>query len=478
MIVQSPSTDPQIRGAALIALGRVGDEADAEVFLSILWPGRGDPHVQSMAALGLGLLPPIKEPTIRTRVREHIAYVAAAKGRDVRVRGFTFVAAGMRARTDRGMAMSLARQCTPAYVKDGYDAASLAFACGISRSGLLLPELVEAARKSELGGKKLNDIGRAHAVAGLGLVGSPLAFETLLDLLRSRRAGIETRRSAALGMGRLLREVELTGDQRKQAERALLRAYAKGRDPHLRAYALIAMACARRPLALDKLEDAVASNADPVVKPYAAIGLGLAARRVVGARRAKIQRLLLERLNGTKEIEFASALTIAVGLAGAADATAELVARLERRSSPAAVRGAAAEALGLLQRPLPPVTRALMNAFREKAPRLVESATLGLGLLGKRGLSKELVERLQKTSSGPMQGRLTLALAYLGQGDAVEPLLALLRDRTKKRVVRELAAVALGLIADPQEEDVLFELEAYYNYGATTVVTFELLAIF
>jgi HEAT repeat protein len=71
-----------------------------------------------------------------------------------------------------------------------------------------------------------------------------------------------------------------------------------------------------------------------------------------------------------------------------------------------------------------------------------------------------------------------MALGHIGQGSAVEPLLKTLRDTRQNRVVRDLAAVALGLLGDPREQDILFELDAYFNYFATTTLTYELLTIF
>ena len=53
-----------------------------------------------------------------------------------------------------------------------------------------------------------------------------------------------------------------------------------------------------------------------------------------------------------------------------------------------------------------------------------------------------------------------------------------LEDRAQKSVVREYAAVALGLMVDTRSPDVLFEFDADFNLFATTVTTNELIRLY
>ncbi|MHC4817382.1 MAG: HEAT repeat domain-containing protein, partial [Planctomycetota bacterium] len=317
-----------------------------------------------------------------------------------------------------------------------------------------------------------------HAVAALGLLRSPLACDLLARLLRSRRAGIQTRRSAALTLGRLLREAELSEDQVKAARQVLVHVLDKGKDAALRGYAAIALAGAGGRAAIHDLMQVVDRGGNQEVRAYAALGLGLAARRVDEKQARKIRRFLIEELSKAKGIEMSSSLSIAAGLAGATEAAEFLRFRVAKASLPATVRGAAAEALGLMGQRDPETGEALLEALRHGPPDLVEGATIGLGLLGRRDVAPELVKRLEGATSGILQGSLTVALGHLGQSSAVDPLLKTLRDKNQKRVVRDLAAVALGLLGDPREQDLLYELDAYFNYFATTTLTFELLTIF
>ena len=99
-------------------------------------------------------------------------------------------------------------------------------------------------------------------------------------------------------------------------------------------------------------------------------------------------------------------------------------------------------------------------------------------MLGRRGVAPRLVEQLKKTNSTMLQARILLALGRLDHDSAVEPLLQLLRDKSARRLVREFAAVALGLMGDRREVDPLFSVDAFFNFYATTVATHELVRLY
>lgn len=477
-LIATPQTRPKLRQACLIALGRVGGPEDVDYFLAALRGDKETDAVQTAAALGLGMLPPIGNEEKRAYVREHLDYlVASGGGRSRLVRSFCMMAAGMRARSDKTMAINLARDCAT-YVKDGYDAGTLAYACGVSGDTLLLPELMYAARRGVMGGVKLDDVARSHATAGLGFMHSPLSVHTLLLVLKSRRAGVQARRGAVLSLGRLLREMRLDDDMTKRVRKEVLAAFRKDNDAVLRAFAAIALAGACEPMAVDELMRVVERSGNPVVKPYAALALGLAARRLEKKDADKVRGFLRERAAKEKELEFSSALTLSLGLAVDVESRDYLLERVTSTKLPAPVRAAAAEALGLLRRSDPEVDAALLDALHNGPPQLVEAASLALGLVGRRSTAKELLARFKTADTGLLQGALTLALGHLGQSTAVDPLLAILRDKRQKRVIRDLAAVALGILGDPREKDVLFALDAYFNYFATSILTNELLQIF
>ncbi|MGQ0614104.1 MAG: hypothetical protein ACT4PV_10240 [Planctomycetaceae bacterium] len=479
-LAENRLVDRMLRASALLALGRVGTEEDHILFLRVLGTRGEMDAVHEAAALGLGLLPPFETPDARENVREQLDYFLNEPGAlPARARAFALVTMGLRGRDDPVLALSLAAPCASrGVVRDGHEAAALLFACGLTRNEALLPELMNGALEREAAGHKLDDVGRSHAALALGLTRSAKTALSLARLLDARSSGVQTRRGAALALGRLLREAELDPEAGLAAERALRSALEKGRDSVLRSYAAISLACARRPLALDALREAIDKAGDPVLKPYAALGLGLAARDMTGAEADSIRAFLLEEWEKAREIELSSALCVAVGLAGARDATPGLLERVARRSLPAPVRGAAAQGLGLLGNASDEIADALFEALRSPAPELAEDAALALGLLGRRGTAATLAEMLPSLPGLRLQGRLTIALGMLGQDTAVEPLLAILRDATAKIPVRESAAVALGLLGQRAASDPLFDLDAFFNTYATTLATHELLQIY
>ena len=192
----------------------------------------------------------------------------------------------------------------------------------------------------------------------------------------------------------------------------------------------------------------------------------------------KIGRFLHTELEKCKQAELSSALCISIGLAGWTDATEDLLERATRSRLAARQRGAAIEALGLMGKSNPKVDKALFEILEGGNRDTIPDAALALGLLGRRGTAAVLLKKLDKTDSDSVRGSIILALGHLGSVASVEPLLEILASPKRKFVVREFAAVALGLIADSRNTDVLFEIDADFNYFASTVVTSELIRLY
>ena len=249
-------------------------------------------------------------------------------------------------------------------------------------------------------------------------------------------------------------------------------------DPVLRGFAAIALGGAKEPLETRALMDAVDRGGNAVAKPFCAIALGLSARSL-GKDGDKIRKFLIREFDKANDIELSSALAVALGLARAKKATKQLLARVMKRSKPAPVRGAAAQGLGIMRSSSAEVAEALETILRkERSPQLLQDVALSLGLMGRRAFGIELARMIPKTKSVLLQGRLMLALAHLGHGAAVEPLLELLKNRNARTLTREFAAVALGILGDRRDEDLLFSLDAYFNYFATTPATNEWLRLY
>jgi hypothetical protein len=377
------------------------------------------------------------------------------------------MAISLRIRDDRTLGASLAARCTRE-MRTVNEAAAFLYSCGVARDPLVAPVLLEAVREGTIGTQKLHDVSRSHAALALAMAGDASAIHTLVQVLRSRRARTQTRRGAALGVGLMLRRDSLTDEQRAAGEAALLGAFDKCHDPLARGYCAVGMGTARRPFGIAVLKDAVQRSGNGPVRPYAALALGLAAPRLKDDQAQRTRRFLFQELGGARDIQLAAALSIAVGVSGARDAKEQLTKRLARKHLNAALRGPAIQGLGLLGESNRDIERTLIAALDEGTDEVVEDASLALGFLGRRSTARLLVAKLEQTRSEPVQAHMVVALSHLGGTAAVEPLLALLADGSKKHTMRESAASALGILVGGRARDPLFEIDTFSNpYGLT-----------
>jgi HEAT repeat protein len=300
------------------------------------------------------------------------------------------------------------------------------------------------------------------------MAGDANAIHSLVQVLRSRRAQAQARRGAALGVGLMLRREDLDEGQRKAGQAALLRAFDKSHDPLVRAFSAVGMGTAHQPFGISVLKNAVPRSSNGAVRPYAALALGLAARRLDENEAKKVRSFLFKELGDARDIQLGAALSIAVGVSGAEEARDQLFKRLARKNLKASLRGPAIQGLGLLGITSPEIDRALVDARDNGPPEVVEDAALALGFLGRRATARLLVAKLEQTRSESVQAHMVVALSHLGSTAAVEPLLKLLADESRKHTVRESAAAALGILVEEHAPDPLFEVDAFCNpYGLT-----------
>ncbi len=468
-----------LRAAAVMALGRMGGDEDAYFFLRLLRENKEATVVVEAAAVALGILPPLDDTTrlhARAALRE---LIGRPKRLPTRARGLLLLTAGLRARYDPDLVLALLERGSGRRLKAD-DTANLIYALGLTRHPLVVPEVIRAVRRGQFAGRELSDLQRAHAVQALALVDTPNRVRLLAMILRSRKARMETQRSAVMVLGRLLREGELTAHDRQVATGRLALTFEKGRDPTLRGYAALAMGGARPPFGVDALQRKAESGAHHNIRPYCFLALGLAARQMDEVEGVPIRSFLHERLRDTREPERAASLSIALGLARAHEATDLLLERLEKKSSSPPLRGAAAQGLGLMEARSVRVMKALEDIALEgrKKPKLLEDVVLALGLTGRRDVALKLINLLKETTSSIVHGRIIIALGHLDHGRTIEPLHAILKDKRERTIVREFAAVALAFIGDRRDEDLLFNLDAFFNLHATTAATHELMRLY
>lgn len=279
----------------------------------------------------------------------------------------------------------------------------------------------------------------------------------LVPLANGSREVEEVVQGCVLALGRI---ADGDRDATDVKVRAVLQATASGGDALSRRFALVALAqSATRPgadgshAAADDARAFLLSRLADGKSPERcwaalAIGLGEHARLARGDERSiAVDAAMLAALRGAGSPEEIGALAIASGLMRNREATAELLARLDRTGDPRA-SGHVAVALGLLgdEKALAPLRAQLSKARFQ--PELLRDTAVGLALLEDSTLVDALVSTLQKATSLASQSSAASVLGWIGDRDAIAPLLKLLGDPGATATARAFAAVALGRVCD------------------------------
>ncbi len=471
------SKDESVRANCLLALGRMGDD-DANLMLHVLRDAGSADETREAAALAIGLLPEIDDSATRVRVRRHFDYWLGGHGDlPAQTRPLVAISAGLRARHDALLMMGLGFKLDQSG-RDRELTAALMIGCGLAGDRMLVPELIRATRKNRATDRaEFEDCLRGHAATALGRTGDPSATKTLMAVLRSRRAGSQAKRAAALALGRLLRlRVVPDGDLRSAL--ALLRRTAeRGRDSELRGFALLALAeCHQRDFT-QELMKTLGSGGNNDVRPYAALALGIRGRSLGSEMAKPIARFLAEELSKARHASLEASICLALGMVRASEAREVLLDRVENQNAPLIVRSHATQAVGLLGRPTPRANQVLEGLVRSGSNELAGDAALSLGLLGRRSVARRLVRNLEAAPSSRAQGMVTLALGHFANEATSGALVTILTRQGARVPTRESAATALGLMYDTREQDILFGIPADMNFHGTTRATYRLLVM-
>jgi HEAT repeat protein len=489
IVEASYGDQPLLRSTAAVALGRMGEAEDADRLLWLL-----DHEVQERdvirwgAMLGLGLLPGFESAPHRERMRKKLVFwLKTRRGVFKHKNTFGFVtmqkvlpslthllatvAAGMQVRNDPLLVPSLVDAASKPAKDTHQFATALVFACGIAGDRMLLPELTRAVQHGEFGRReKLNDAGRSHAAYALGRVPTATSARVLIDVLHARKIGGEARRGAALGLARLLRGGELERALVSEAEDALCRALAERDRPIVAGFSALALGGADRPTRIDELMAAMGKKRDAALRPYAALALGLAARRVSSQQRNRIIDFLLRALETTRNHELEGALCLALGLAVAPEAIGPLLERVRNRSRAAFIRRSAIQGLGMIGQPTRAVLKALEKVLNREDKRFVADAAVALGQLGRDDIAKVIIERLPRMRGRSARAQLLLALGRLGRPEAAEPLMKLARNPGVRPLDREAALIALGFLGDRRDTDPIYAALADFNFHPSSMM--------
>jgi HEAT repeat protein len=449
--------DDDVASGAAIALGKAGDPADATPLIALLGNARRGQMVREGAAIGLGLIP---AEAGSSHERSALELVASDVRAPDRLRAFAVYALGLRGEAASApFLLDSARSAGATWDV----AAAGASALGLTRCPMVREDLerILAGPKSD---RQSEMTRRVYAAHGLARLGDPAAIPALREAALDEDANV--RRAAILALGALA-----PSDDTLTAE-LLARVLRLDKDRGCRNMAAIALARSGPERAVRELRWAY-DNGDSLEQPFAAIGLGIVARRGKDPEIAKfLRRDLEERANS----DFRGALCIAVGLSGDAE-SAPVVRRIAAERGDPEVRAQAATAIGLLD-DRDAGARVLRTMLRDApTPAMQREAAHALGMLGDREAVNILLGLVKDGGSVYVQGSAAVALGRIGGAESYAPLAAMLRDKNAPGIGRAMATVALGLLLDRTEGRRISAIGADLDWYALTPAVQEILDI-
>lgn len=471
-------SDPEVRAASWIALGKTAVGVQADAFIRGVKDGNAD--VQKAALLGVGLLgSPEGVPILMAAMRN--------EGRTIRTRmaaaiGLAFIEGSEVTQ----LLSSFLRWNLP---RVGSDATEMSYvtlrALGIHGDASVLPQLESLAR-SRGGDVRL----RAEVIATLGRLRDRAAIPTLLRAAGDR--SLPVRRAAVTALGEIdvhsladdeltqleahrarwkrdlseralaeldalieRRDKESAGEraeivkQRDRIARTLIEIIDEDSDVQVRNYACIALARNGGKGAYEALLEAFDSGYSISLQGFAALALGIHGDPAAGP-------VLLERLGRAGYESHRGAVAIGLGLLRERAAIPGLTAILLYRGLDSSLRGYCAEALGLIgdRDQVPDLHRILESERQDET--LLRGVALAVGMLGDRG-SIQPLRRVLSDSKNPhtreVRGAVSQAFGLIRDRESVAAMIETMTrpvsgDRKVRSQTQSFAAVSLGYIGD------------------------------
>ncbi len=484
----SKDSGPDIASSALLALAKIGD-VDRAAVASALKKSLGSPNqeISESAALSLGVLGDPASASALVELLDDSNFGRKLVAREevpTRTRAFAAYALGLVGRATKNLDV---RRFVVHHLVQGLEtnaqaaARDVAVACATA-IGIVPVEPAassdenapaSASRAGEIAGlmrvltdPKVSDFVRAYAAVPIARLaaGEPSLRAGIIpaltaDLASSSNAGASMRQSAVTALGLV---VDADDDAIDSAARAALKKQAGEGDRLARRLALIALARASARLGehdgngktLDEtrafLLGELARGSTPE-RPWAGLALGILEHDVVqrgDAASIDVRHALASALVEHSNPVEAGAYATGLGLMGG-DVAKPLLDLLDDTHDDQ-VRSYAAVALGMARIPagVEPL-RKIIRVARYR-PGLLREVSIGLGLLGDKTVSLELIELMNDAQGLSAQGAIATALGWVGDARAVEPLLGIALDPTRTNGSRAFSVVALGLISDPR----------------------------
>jgi hypothetical protein len=432
-----------VRISCAIGLGVMRDSSlESRGLLRAVLDDSAQPaEVRSACALGLGLLRGTPGDPGDESIRRTLAAAALGKGEPA---GCAYLALGLSGDPREVRTLLDRLGC-----EEGATGAACA-AIGIGKLAETCPDIVDA-----------------HVVEAL--------------ITASWGLDSEVCRGAMNALGQIGRSVDLDRTSRMRILRALSD-QTESRDDAAAALALVSLgrtaaasphadgrAFARKRLLL------TIEASSPARRSFAALALGLMCwgPNVTQYERTGIRKTLQVALVKQSGNE---ACAIALGLVGQSEAVPQMAALMRSRTTAESTRSACAIGLALIGDPrgLEPVRAALTQARRSN---LRVQAALAAGILGDRAAVRILLTTPRAEKGWARIARLR-ALGKLGDGRALEPLLAVVRDTGSSGASRALAAIAIADLFDRSGRLPMTDLTRDLAYGLKLVTLDRLFTVF
>jgi HEAT repeat protein len=491
-----------IQSASELALAKIGDASIVEKLMEIArndGKDRFNKVVEESAALSFGLL---QKDT--AEIREFLIEIARdPKRNNSFVRPFACVSLGLLGSEndkDNVVPKAMISILNGDEAKEDVKPSAL-LALGLLGNDSQCETLLNMLKtgKTADGKVELSDTELAFVVQALGKIGRPgldkagsdtaVLDAVLAQIEEKSKAEKIVRRSAAIAAGQFAKKCDAK-TQKKILAALTLVIDKRDDDPQERHFALIALGRMGSVQGADKETRAKCvetlntyiKKGKQLTPPFAALGLGLISRQMKIGNEAIDDESMLkpvrERFEETKDPKARGAYAVASGLARDPKSVPALIAVLKNPKDDNKLRGYCALALGMIgdQSAREAIRTALTN---DSDRELRVQTAIAAGLMNDPGVITDLVKILESgEESQYILGSVALALGQLGDGKAIDPLLAIAKDEKKfPDLTRALATVALGQIGDRRDVPVLARVSTDFNYRAHVPALTELLTI-
>ena len=285
--------------------------------------------------------------------------------------------------------------------------------------------------------------------------------------LTTRGRAREIYQSSVIALGILSKSQEEDSSHKTYSDQ-LLAYFKTGKDPQTRNFALMALGKIGGNSNRNHLLKVFDGGSKAIVKPWAAISLGVLAFNDDTAIDTTIGNTLHKALREIKNDETKSAIAISLGLCKFDEASEELEALLARYKQRDEFAGYLCVSLALMgsNRSMDTIRSVVNMAIRR--PALLQQAAIALGKLGDKSVTTDLQKMLHDNNHNNVAklSAIASALGYIGDKRTIDPLVKLLHNESITPLSRAFAAVALGGVADKEPLPWNSKISVDMNYRA------------